>query len=68
MPVLVPNLDRKGRLIRGLGAAAMAFAGLLFLFKLTVLGVVLLVSAAFVAFEAVRGWCVLRACGVKTKF
>ena len=32
------------------------------------LGVVLLVMGLFVAFEAARGWCVLRACGIKTKF
>jgi hypothetical protein len=65
---LRPNLEPKGRLIRGVGAAALALAGLLMLFKLALLGIVLLVSAAFVAFEALRGWCVLRACGLKTKF
>ena len=31
------------------------------------LGGVLLASAVFVAFEALRGWCALRACGIKTK-
>lgn len=46
----------------------MALAGLLMLFKIAVLGLVLLVSAAFVLFEALRGWCVLRACGIKTKY
>lgn len=68
MPTFAPNLDKRGRYIRGLGAAAMALAGVLMLFKLTLLGMVLLISAVFVAFEALRGWCVLRACGVKTKF
>ncbi len=32
------------------------------------LGIVLLASGFFVAFEALRGWCALRACGIKTKF
>jgi hypothetical protein len=31
-------------------------------------GIALAGSALFVAFEAARGWCALRACGVKTKF
>lgn len=65
---LRPNLDSRGRVFRGIGAAAMALAGLLMLFKIAVLGLVLLVSAAFVLFEALRGWCVLRACGIKTKY
>ena len=31
------------------------------------LGIALLTSGVFVAFEALRGWCALRACGIKTK-
>jgi len=64
---LRPNLETKGRLMRGFGALALAFAGGVMLFKIVLLGLVLLVSAAFVLFEALRGWCVLRACGIKTK-
>ena len=30
-------------------------------------GVVLLASGLFVLFESLRGWCALRACGIKTK-
>ena len=33
-----------------------------------ILSLVLLASGAFVLFEALRGWCALRACGIKTKF
>lgn len=31
------------------------------------LGAVLAAAGAFVLFEALRGWCVLRACGLKTR-
>ena len=31
------------------------------------LGMVLIVSGGFCLFEAVRGWCVMRACGIKTR-
>jgi hypothetical protein len=64
------NIDTQGRIIRGLSAAAMigaAVAGLFLSWPAWV--VVLLVAAgAFTAFEAIRGWCALRACGIKTRF
>jgi hypothetical protein len=66
-PLFSRNIDNKGRLIRGLGALAL-LVGAGFGFTLSVwLGLVLLAAGAFVAFEALRGWCALRACGIKTK-
>ena len=62
-----PNIGSKGRLVRGLGALALLVsAG--FGFTLSAwLGLVLLASGLFVLFESLRGWCALRACGIKTK-
>ncbi len=61
------NIDNKGRLVRGIGALALLVgAGFAFTVSLW-LGIALIVSGAFVAFEALRGWCALRACGIKTK-
>ena len=61
------NLDRKGRIIRGAMSAGL-FIGAWFAFGVSsVLGIVLTVSGVFTLFEALRGWCVVRACGVKTK-
>ena len=66
-PLFARNIDNKGRLIRGLGALAL-FVGAGFGFTLSVsLGIALMASGVFVAFEALRGWCALRACGIKTK-
>ena len=62
-----PNLETKGRIVRGVGALALALAGAVMLFKIMILGLVLLASAAFVLYEALRGWCVMRACGIKTR-
>ena len=62
------NIDSKGRLIRGVGGLALLSAGLLTVSEVTWLGIVLLGSAAVALFEALRGWCALRACGIKTKF
>jgi hypothetical protein len=62
-----PNIGNKGRLVRGLGALVL-FAGAGFAFPVSAwLGLVLLASGAFVLFESLRGWCALRACGIKTK-
>ena len=67
-PFFSRNIDHKGRLIRGLGALALLMgAGFGFAISLW-LGIALLASGLFVAFEAMRGWCFLRACGIKTKF
>lgn len=64
---LPPNIDNRGRLVRGFGALAL-LVGAGFAFKVSAwMGIVLLGSGLFVAFEALRGWCVLRACGIKTK-
>ena len=62
------NIDNKGRLVRGLAAMAL-LVGAVFSFTVSVwLGLALLASGLFIAFEALRGWCALRACGIKTKF
>ena len=62
-----PNITNQGRIVRGLGALALLIgAGFGFAASFW-LGLVLLVSGGFVLFEALRGWCALRACGIKTR-
>ena len=65
---LVSNIDNKGRLFRASGAVAFAIAAGVFFPKSTAVAAGLTLASAFLAFEAARGWCALRACGVKTKF
>jgi hypothetical protein len=67
-PFFAPNIGNPGRLVRGLGALGL-FIGAWFAFGVaTWLGIVLLASGGFALFEALRGWCGLRACGIKTRF
>jgi len=62
-----PNLDRRGRWMRaGLGVLLCGggvWAGL----HIWWFGGLLILSGGFVLFEAVRGWCVMRACGIRTR-
>lgn len=62
-----PNIGGAGRIARGI-TALLLLAGAYFAWQpMRWLGILLLASAAFVAFEALRGWCVVRACGIRTR-
>ena len=66
-PFFSRNIDNPGRLVRGLGALVL-LVGAGFGFTVSVwLGLGLLAAGVFVGFEALRGWCVMRACGIKTR-
>jgi len=61
------NIDNKGRFARGITALVIfTAAGFGFIVSCW-LGIGLLAVGVFVTFEALRGWCVLRACGIRTK-
>jgi hypothetical protein len=62
-----PNLEKKGRILRGVMGASLLIAGGVAVWFLWWAGLVLLASGLFTLYEAARGWCVLRACGIKTK-
>ena len=64
---LAPNLQAQGRVARGLIALVLMITALFFVRISRTLGLVLLVSSLFSFYEASRGWCVLRACGIRTK-
>ena len=66
-PLLSGNISNTGRLVRGLRALALLLGAGIGFFVSIWLGVVLAVSGVFVLFEALRGWCLLRACGLKTR-
>lgn len=53
--------------MRGVVALGL-FVGAAFAFQSSIiLAIILIASGGFVMFEALRGWCALRACGIKTK-
>jgi hypothetical protein len=66
--LFAPNITGRGRVFRGVCGLAMIAGGVVAFRYVRWLGVILVVAAGFVLFEAVRGWCVMRACGIKTKY
>ena len=62
-----PNIDGKGRIVRGvIGLVLLAGAAACFHASFW-LGALLAASGLFGLFEALRGWCLARACGIKTR-
>jgi hypothetical protein len=64
---LRPNLDRRGRLVRGLIGAALLGAAAVAWSEARWLAGLLGAGGVFSLYEAARGWCLARACGVKTR-
>jgi hypothetical protein len=62
------NIDGRGRLIRGVLGAALVIAGVVVCNYQIIAAVALILAGGFCLFEAVRGWCVMRACGVRTRY
>ncbi len=63
-----PNIDKTGRIFRAAWAVA-CFVGAWFAFPYSMwLGLLLVAGGGLAVFEALRGWCIMRACGIKTRF
>ena len=62
-----PNIKRQGRIARGFIGSLCLIAGIIIVDYQLWLGLVFVVAGLFAIYEAVRGWCLARACGLKTK-
>ena len=61
------NIDRTGRIVRAAGGVALIIAGVLLSGRSGWVCFLLVAGGAFALYEAARGWCLMRACGIKTK-
>jgi hypothetical protein len=61
------NIDRRGRIVRAVWGATLILAGLLLWQRSRWACLTLVVFGVFALYEAGRGWCVMRACGIKTR-
>jgi hypothetical protein len=62
------NLDFRGRMARGVIGTICLVAGIIVAGDYSLWGLVFVVVGLFAIFESIRGWCIARACGIKTKF
>jgi hypothetical protein len=65
---LKPNIDNKGRTVRGGTAVVFLLAGTCLVWQAPVLAIIFIVIGLFCAFEAWQAWCAIRACGFKLPF
>ena len=65
MTFFAPNIGTSGRIARGLSGLATLAAGW-YSREHPAVGVALALGGGFMLFEALRGWCLARACGLKT--
>jgi hypothetical protein len=63
-----PNLNFRGRMARGVIGTLCLIAGIVLVDYRLWLGLIFVVAGLFAIFESLRGWCLVRACGVRTKF
>jgi hypothetical protein len=63
-----PNIKRQGRIARGAIGTLCLIAGIVIAGDYNLwFGLIFVVAGLFAIFEALRGWCLARACGIKTK-
>lgn len=61
------NIDRRGRIVRAAWGVSLLVAGLLLWERSRWICLALAGLGVFALYEAVRGWCLMRACGIKTR-
>ena len=61
------NIGPAGRIVRGLMGLALLGGAVLSFQQSVWLALLLAAAGVFGLFEALRGWCLMRACGIKTK-
>ena len=62
-----PNINHHGRMARGVIGALCLIAGIVLVDYRLWLGLIFVVAGLFAIFESLCGWCLVRACGLKTK-
>jgi hypothetical protein len=62
-----PNISFQGRIARGITGSILLIIGIVLADETLWACIPLVVIGLFCMFEAVRGWCFLRACGIRTK-
>ncbi len=68
MSFWAPNIERRGRIVRACSGLILLVAAALFYREgMSIVAGPLALGGAFTLYEGLRGWCVLRACKIKTR-
>ena len=62
-----PNIKRTGRIARGVIGTLCLITGIILVDYKLWLGLVFVAAGLFAIYESLSGWCLARACGIKTK-
>jgi hypothetical protein len=62
-----PNIRRSGRIARGVIGTICLIAGISLVDESLPLGLVFVAAGLFAIFEAIRGWCLVKACALRPK-
>jgi hypothetical protein len=62
-----PNIRKTGRIARGVIGTLCLVAGIVVAGDFSLWGLFLVAAGLFAIYEALSGWCLARACGIKTK-
>jgi membrane-bound ClpP family serine protease len=62
-----PNIRKQGRIARGVIGALCLVAGIVVAGDVSLWGLILVIAGLFAIYEALSGWCLARACGIRTK-
>ena len=62
-----PNIKRNGRIARGVTGTICLSVGIILVDFVLWFGLILVAAGLFAIYEALSGWCLARACGIKTK-
>lgn len=62
-----PNITRTGRVVRAVWGLTLITAAVLVFGRSRWVCALLAAAGVFAIYEALRGWCVMRACGIKTR-
>jgi len=65
--LFAPNIDRRGRIVRAIFGFVEIIASIILSRYSWWAFTLLLLLGLFALYEAFRGWCIVRACGIKTK-
>lgn len=67
MKFFASNIGQPGRIARAVLGGILVIGGISLAWVTWWACVIVLIAGVFTLFEAARGWCLLRACGIKTR-